>query len=37
VSELAALISENQPCVVLTGAGVSTESGVAAEATTDLP
>jgi NAD-dependent deacetylase len=26
--ELAALIRENQPCVALTGAGVSTESGV---------
>jgi NAD-dependent SIR2 family protein deacetylase len=24
---LAALIRENQPCVVLTGAGASTESG----------
>jgi NAD-dependent deacetylase len=28
VEELAALIRENQPCVVLTGAGVSTESGI---------
>jgi NAD-dependent deacetylase len=28
VSELADLIAENQPCVVLTGAGVSTESGI---------
>jgi NAD-dependent deacetylase len=28
VAELAALIEENRPCVVLTGAGVSTESGV---------
>jgi NAD-dependent deacetylase len=28
VSELARLIVENQPCVVLTGAGVSTESGI---------
>jgi NAD-dependent deacetylase len=28
VSELAKLIAENQPCVVLTGAGVSTESGI---------
>ncbi len=27
-AELAALISERQPCVVLTGAGVSTESGI---------
>src|SRR5690348_14315196 len=26
--QLAALIDENQPCVVLTGAGVSTESGI---------
>src|SRR5919202_4472578 len=26
--ELADLIRENQPCVVLTGAGVSTESGI---------
>jgi len=28
VAQLARLIVENQPCVVLTGAGVSTESGV---------
>jgi NAD-dependent deacetylase len=28
VAELAALLRERQPCVVLTGAGVSTESGV---------
>ena len=28
MSELADLIAENQPCVVLTGAGVSTESGI---------
>ena len=28
VEELAALIQENQPCVALTGAGVSTESGI---------
>jgi NAD-dependent protein deacetylase/lipoamidase len=28
VSRLAELISERQPCVVLTGAGVSTESGI---------
>src|ERR671918_695662 len=28
VARLADLIRENQPCVVLTGAGVSTESGV---------
>lgn len=28
VEELAALIEENQPCVALTGAGVSTESGI---------
>src|SRR4051812_19407511 len=28
VSELAGLIGANQPCVVLTGAGVSTESGI---------
>ena len=28
MSELASLIRENQPCVVLTGAGVSTESGI---------
>lgn len=28
MSELAGLILENQPCVVLTGAGVSTESGI---------
>ena len=28
VEELAALIRENQPCVALTGAGVSTESGI---------
>jgi NAD-dependent deacetylase len=28
VRELAQLIVENQPCVVLTGAGVSTESGI---------
>src|SRR5918997_5555832 len=27
-SELATLIRENQPCVALTGAGVSTESGI---------
>jgi NAD-dependent deacetylase len=27
-AELAALIRENQPCVALTGAGVSTESGI---------
>ncbi len=27
-AELAALIAECQPCVVLTGAGVSTESGI---------
>ena len=27
-SSLAALIRERQPCVVLTGAGVSTESGI---------
>jgi NAD-dependent deacetylase len=27
-AELAAIIRENQPCVVLTGAGVSTESGI---------
>jgi hypothetical protein len=25
--QLARLVAENQPCVVLTGAGVSTESG----------
>jgi len=28
VDQLAALIRENQPCVALTGAGVSTESGI---------
>ena len=28
IEELAALIRENQPCVALTGAGVSTESGI---------
>jgi NAD-dependent deacetylase len=28
VSELAALVREGQPCVVLTGAGISTESGI---------
>ncbi len=28
VSDLAALVRERQPCVVLTGAGISTESGV---------
>ncbi len=28
VAELAALLRERQPCVVLTGAGVSTESGI---------
>ena len=28
VDELAALVSERQPCVVLTGAGMSTESGI---------
>ena len=28
VSDLAALIRERQPCVVLTGAGISTESGI---------
>jgi NAD-dependent deacetylase len=28
VEELAALIRENQPCIALTGAGVSTESGI---------
>src|SRR5207245_7469277 len=28
VAELAALIRAHQPCVVLTGAGVSTESGI---------
>jgi NAD-dependent deacetylase len=28
VAELAALVRERQPCVVLTGAGVSTESGI---------
>jgi NAD-dependent deacetylase len=28
VSELAALLRERQPCVVLTGAGISTESGI---------
>jgi NAD-dependent deacetylase len=28
VAELAALIRERQPCVVLTGAGISTESGI---------
>ena len=28
VAALAALIRERQPCVVLTGAGVSTESGI---------
>jgi NAD-dependent deacetylase len=28
VAELAALIAERRPCVVLTGAGVSTESGI---------
>jgi NAD-dependent deacetylase len=28
VAQLASLIRDNQPCVVLTGAGVSTESGV---------
>jgi NAD-dependent deacetylase len=28
VAELAALLTERQPCVVLTGAGVSTESGI---------
>jgi NAD-dependent deacetylase len=28
IADLARLISENQPCVVLTGAGVSTESGI---------
>jgi NAD-dependent deacetylase len=28
IGNLARLISENQPCVVLTGAGVSTESGI---------
>jgi NAD-dependent deacetylase len=27
-SDLAALIRDSQPCVVLTGAGVSTESGI---------
>src|SRR5436190_8303906 len=28
VAELAALIRAHQPCVVLTGAGISTESGI---------
>src|SRR5918992_3846067 len=28
VAELAALLRERQPCVVLTGAGISTESGI---------
>ena len=28
VRELAALVRERQPCVVLTGAGISTESGI---------
>jgi len=28
VSELAALVHERQPCVILTGAGISTESGI---------
>jgi NAD-dependent deacetylase len=28
VAELAALLQERQPCVVLTGAGISTESGI---------
>ena len=28
VDVLAALLRERQPCVVLTGAGVSTESGI---------
>jgi NAD-dependent deacetylase len=28
VSDLAALVRERQPCVVLTGAGISTESGI---------
>jgi NAD-dependent deacetylase len=28
VAELAALVRERQPCVVLTGAGISTESGI---------
>ena len=28
VGELAELIREHQPCVVLTGAGMSTESGL---------
>jgi NAD-dependent deacetylase len=28
VSELASLLHERQPCVVLTGAGISTESGI---------
>jgi NAD-dependent deacetylase len=28
VSDLATLVSERQPCVVLTGAGISTESGI---------
>jgi NAD-dependent SIR2 family protein deacetylase len=37
VEELARLIRENQPCVALTGAGVSTESGMAAARATDLP
>jgi NAD-dependent protein deacetylase/lipoamidase len=27
-ARLAALLRESQPCVVLTGAGVSTESGI---------
>jgi NAD-dependent SIR2 family protein deacetylase len=28
VLDLAALVRERQPCVVLTGAGISTESGI---------
>src|SRR5919106_1013843 len=28
VAELATLLRERQPCVVLTGAGISTESGI---------
>ncbi len=28
VSDLAGLVRERQPCVVLTGAGISTESGI---------
>jgi NAD-dependent deacetylase len=28
VSNLAELVRERQPCVVLTGAGISTESGI---------